>query len=327
MAAVPDGAAVCPSCGAAVAGEVHRDAAVPVLMAFLLPVVGTVVVLSLLALIGFEGYRLIRRALPARVPAPVVVSQPTPPPRRSPVVPVVPKQSSADTDEVRRPKVPVVVPKATAMVMPEAPESAEPAPTLSGFLPETGLPGDALFIRGNHLDDVRSVLMISSHGAVAVNCVLLYQDTGSVTARVPDIRTGTDGIVIAAISNGGISVLTDQHTAVTPWDTSKPLKNTSVIVNTGDRVRTRDHVVVMAAPGSEVSLGDDCVAFLADHVKLTSRGQRCKIYYVGPLMVSAGVSTEGMIAEPSIEVSANSDAFKISYVRPGPVETTIPGPQ
>jgi hypothetical protein len=279
-----------------------------VLAAFALPVIATVVIVSLIGIIGYGVFNLLHRLVPKPSPA----GQPTamaPPPRTSLLTGTTTRPSESPSDLTASPQ--PVVPSMPVPTPPLRPAVVLPAPELTAFTPQVAGKGLPVSLSGERLTGTREVQLISTAGAKSMPAKIIAAGKSRVVIRVPDVPFANDDIIIAAISPGGVAVLIDEHTGATPWGTDGHLHDTTVIAKTGDSIDTLDRMVVLAQPYSTVSVGDDSVAFLSDHCTLTAHGKNCRIYYVAPITLGDGVTRDGLIEVPSIDVQAPGSAFRV----------------
>jgi hypothetical protein len=276
-----------------------------VLAAFSLPVIATVVIVSLLGVIGYGVFNLLHRLVPKPPATPAAVSN-----RASSHLDTVPNPPAAPPVEPPQTLVARPSPTAAAQTPPTTP-AVVPAPEMTGYTATGFGKGMLAALNGDNLDRVTRVELISSAGARSADAKIVEKSKAQIVIEVPAISFEDDDIILAAFSPGGVALLIDEHTGATPWGTDGHLHDTTVIAKTGDSIDTLLRMVVLAQPSSTVSMGDNSIAFLSDHVTLAGHGKHCKIYYVAPIALAPGVSKDGLIEVPSIDVQAPGPAFRV----------------
>ena len=333
----------CPKCGKPIeAGDVKCPAcgepmpepivAAPnkalVIFAALVPIIGVIVVL---ALIGGIVFVLMHHQQPATTqsmvnhppdPAPPGANQPTIPsiPPAAETVPAAPQPLPAQPPVPPPAASPPAVPPAPAFIPPPAaaPAVDYPAPSLTDFDPAIAGPGSTLKLDGDNLSIVTRVLLISTHGEGSKRAIITSKSDKQLWIAVPDVSFADYGIIIAAFSPGGVAVLADQHTlSAESYGPDSHPHNSVVSVHGGDEIFAGDHMVILTRQGADVSMGNDCIAFLSDNVRLRAVGKRCHVYFVPPAPLEVGVSREGLTEIKALSLNFDNDAFRVKPAPPG----------
>jgi hypothetical protein len=287
-----------------------------VIFAALMPVIGLLVILGLLGAIAFV---LLRHQSPT---PPNPVSSPSSLPHSPPSSPVAPPSVVAPTPVApAAPVHPVVIPPpvAAAPPPPAPPAVNYPPPSLTDFDPPISGPGTTLTLHGENLGLVNRVLLISSHGAQSTRAIILSRQDKQMLIVVPPVSFADYQIVIAAFSPGGVAILADQHTlSAESYSPDSHPHDTVVSVHGGDEILAGDRMVIFARPGADVSMGNDCIAFLSEDVRLKGAGTRCHIYFVPPApALLDGVNRDGLKEIKALSLNFENDAFRVKPAPPG----------
>jgi hypothetical protein len=249
---------------------------------------------------------------PPITPVPTLAPPVVSPSVVTPTAPLVPTPPPLPRAAVTPPAVPAIPLK------PAAPAIDYPAPLLTDLDPPITGPGTTLKLTGENLSLVNKVLLINSHGATFVKANIVSKEDKQLQIRIPDVPFADYGIVIAAFSPGGVAILADQHTlSAESYSPDSHPHDSVVSVHQGDEIFAGDHMVIIARPGADVSLGNDCVAFLNSDVRLKAVGKRCHIYFVPPAPLEAGVSRDGFVEIKALTPNFDSDAFRVKPAPPG----------
>ncbi len=294
-----------------------------IIFAALMPVIALIVIGGL---IGGAAAFLYRHH--AATPPPTAIDTPSsqaPAPINPPIAPVptiaAPAPVPIGPPSVDTPAGPVVPAPPAVPVAPPPPAVPAidyPAPLLTDLDPPITGPGTTLKLTGENLGLVTQVLLINSHGATFMKANIVSKQDTQLRITVPDVPFADYGIVIAAFSPGGVAILADQHTiSAESYSPDSHPHDSVVSVHQGDEIFAGDRMVVLARPGADVSLGNDCIAFLNSDVRLKAVGKGCHIYFVPPAPLEPGVSRDDFVEIKALTPNFDSDAFRVKPAPPG----------